>query len=322
MKAIVYKKYGTPDVLELKEIKTPVPKVNEVLVKVHASSINSWDWDMVKGTPKIYRLLFGLFKPKYNIIGCDIAGRVESIGRNVEKFQVGDEVFGDVSACGFGAFAEYKCVPENLLALKPTKATFEEAAAIPQGGVLALQALQSNGAISSGQKILINGAGGSTGPFALQMAKMYDAEVTCVDSGIKLEMLLSLGADHVIDYTKENYTKNGIQYDLIIDLMAHHSIFDYKRALAPNGTFMMVGGSVGCILQAVFIGPIISRYTNKKMKILGHKANDKDLNTLAKLFDDGTIKSIIGKTFPLKDVLEAMRFFSEGNTKGKVIITM
>ena len=260
MKAIVYTRYGPPDVLQLQEVEKPAPKDNEVLVKVHAASVNSWDRDLLSGTPFINRLLFfGVLKPKTKILGCDIAGRVEAVGRNVKQFQPGDEVFGDISGCGFGGFAEYVCAHENSLAMKSASMTFGEAAAVPQTAVLALQGLRDKGQIQKGQKVLINGAGGGSGTFAVQIAKSFGAEVTGVDSTGKLDMLRSIGADQVIDYTQEDFTNNGQVYDLILDVVTYRSIFDYKRALSPKGIYVMLGGgSWARVFQNMFLGPYIS----------------------------------------------------------------
>jgi NADPH:quinone reductase-like Zn-dependent oxidoreductase len=321
MKAIVYKKYGPPDVLQLKEVEKPTPKGNEVLIKVHTASVNDWDWGLLRGKPFVNRLLFGLLKPKTKILGCDIAGQVEAVGRNVKQFKPGDEVFGDLSGCGFGGFAEYVCARENALVLKPASMTFEEVAAVPQAGVLALQGLRDKGQIQPGQKVLINGAGGGAGTFAVQIAKSFGAEVTGVDSTKKLDMVRSIGADHVIDYTQEDFTKNGQRYDLILDFAAHHLIFDYKRALSPKGIYVMVGGSMARIFQAMFLGPLISMTTSKKMGILAHKPN-KDLAFLKELFEAGKVKPVIDRRYPLSEVAEALRYFGEGHRQGKLVITV
>jgi len=319
MKAIVYTKYGPPDVLELKEVAKPTVKDNEVLIKVHAASVNDWDWGLLRGKPFVNRLIGGLLRP-HKILGCDIAGRVEGVGRNVKQFQPGDEVFGDLSGCGFGAFAEYVCARENALALKPASMTFEEAAAVPQAAVLALQGLRK-GQIQPGQKVLINGAGGGAGTFAVQIAKSLGAEVTGVDSTRKLDMMRSIGADHVIDYTQEDFTKNGQRYDLILDFAAYHSIFDYKRALSPKGIYVMVGGSTARIFQVMFLGPWISMTGSKKMGILMHKPN-KDLAFMKELFEAGKVVPVIDRRYPLSEVPEALRYFGEGHAKGKVVITL
>jgi NADPH:quinone reductase-like Zn-dependent oxidoreductase len=322
MKAIVRTKYGPPEVLKLEEVAKPTPKDNEVLVKIHAASINSWDWDLLRGTPFMNRLVFGVLKPKTKILGCDIAGRVEAVGRNVKQFQPGDEVFGDISGCGFGGFAEYVCASENALALKSAGMTFEQAAAVPQAGLLALQGLRDKGQIQKGQKVLINGAGGGAGTFAVQIAKSYGAEVTGVDSTGKLDMLRSIGADHVIDYTQEDFTKNGQHYDLVLDVVTYRSIFDYKRVLSPKGIYVMLGGgSWARVYQAMFLGPWISMTGSKKMGILMHKPN-KGLAFMKELLEAGKVVPVIDKRYPLSKVPEALRYFGKGDAKGKVVITV
>ena len=323
MKAIVYHKYGPPDVLELEEVEKPTPKDNEVLVKVHAASVNSWDWDLLIGT--LQGRLGAFRKPKYKILGADIAGKVEAVGSNVMQFQVGDEVFGDISgfrAGDWGGFAEFVCARENVLALKPASMTFEEAAAIPQAGVLALQGLRDKRQIQPGQKVLINGAGGGVGTFAVQMAKLYGAEVTGVDSTMKLDILHSIGADHVIDYTQEDFTKNGKHYDFILAVVGNRSVFDYKRALSPEGIYVMVGGSTGLIFQLLFLGSWISMTERKKMTILAHKPNKKDLIVMTELFEAGKVLPIIDRSYPLSEVPEALHYFGEGHAQGKIVITV
>jgi NADPH:quinone reductase-like Zn-dependent oxidoreductase len=321
VKAIVYTKYGSPDVLQLKEVEKPTPRDNEVLIKVHAASVNDWDWGNLRGKPFVNRLFFGLRKPKYKILGSDIAGRVEAVGANAKQFQPGDEVFGDLCECGWGGFAEYVCARENALVLKPASMTFEEAAAVPQAALLALQGLRDKRQIQPGQKVLINGAGGGAGTFAVQIAKSFGAEVTGVDSTMKLDMMRSIGADQVIDYTQEDFTKNGQRYDLIIDNAAHHSIFDYKRALSPKGIYVMLGGSSARIFQVIFLGPLISMTGNKKMGILGLKPN-KDLAFMKELFEAGKVVPVIDRRYPLSEVAEALRYFGEGHAQGKIVITM
>ena len=321
MKAIVFRKYGQTDVLHLEEIEKPTPKDDEVLVKVHAASINDWDWQLLQGIPFVNRIMAGLLKPtKIQILGCDIAGRVEAVGKNVKKFRAGDEVFGDLSGCGFGGFAEYVSACENALALKPEVMTFEQAAAVPQAGLLALQGLLK-GQIHSGQKVLINGASGGAGTFAVQIAKSFGAEVTGVCSTKKMDFVSSLGADHVIDYMQEDFTKNGQQYDLILDMQAHHSIFDCKRALSPKGMYALVGGSNAQAFQSIFLGPLISMTGSKKMGILMHKPN-KDLDLMQELFESGKVIPVIDKLYPLSEAAVAMRYFGEGHKKGKVVITV
>tara|TARA_B100001964_G_scaffold38817_1_gene42177 strand:+ start:753 stop:1730 length:978 start_codon:yes stop_codon:yes gene_type:complete len=319
MKAIVYHNYGSPDVLRLEDIQKPIPGDDEVLVKVHAVSINSWDWDMLTGKPYEYRFFGGLLKPKSTKIhGCDVAGQVEAIGKNVKHFQVGDEVFGDLSEGGWGAFAEYTCACENELIHKPLSMTFEEAACLSHGGNLAVQGLIDFGQIKAGQNILINGGCGSTGTLAIQIAKLFDVEVTGVDRTEKLDMMRKLGADNVIDYIKEDFTKYGQQYDLIFDVKTTRSIFEYKRALSPNGIYATVGGKTSRILQLVFFGSLSG---NKKMHMVGYKAN-KDNAYLTELFEAGKLKPVIDKCFPLEETADAFRYFGEGHFNGKVVITV
>ncbi|MES9939421.1 MAG: NAD(P)-dependent alcohol dehydrogenase [Candidatus Thiodiazotropha sp. 6PLUC2] len=319
MKAIVYHNYGSPDVLRLEEIQKPVPRDDEVLVKVYAVSINSWDWDMLTGKPLEYRFLSGLLKPKSTMIdGCDIAGRVEAVGEKVKHFHVGDEVLGDLSEGGWGAFAEYTCACENELILKPSSMTFEEAACLSHGGNLAVQGLIDFGKIASGQAVLINGGGGSTGTLAIQIAKSFDVELTAVDHTEKLDTMRSLGADHLVDYTKEDFTKNGQKYDLIFDVKTTRSVFDYKRALHPGGTYVTVGGKTSRILQ-LLIFKALSK--SCKMHMVGYKAN-KDLKYLVELFEGGKLKPVIDKCFPLEHSADAFRYFGEGLFKGKIVITL
>ncbi len=322
MKAIVYTKYGPPDVLQLKEVEKPTPKDNEVLIKVHAASINDWDWGLLRGIPFVNRLMAGFPKPKkIKILGCDIAGRVEAVGSNVKQLKAGDEVFGDISGCLFGGFAEYVCAPENALTLKPADMTFDEAAAIPQAAILALQGLHHKGNIQPGQKVLINGAGGGAGTFAIQIAKSFGAQVTGVDSTVKLEMMRSLGAEHVVDFTKEDFTKRGEHYDLILDLMGYHPFFDYKRSLSPGGIFLLVGGSSALIFKTAFLGPLISMTGSKKMGILLHKQN-KGMDHMVELFETRKVVPVIDRRYPLSEVPEAMRYFGSGKLVGKVVITI
>ena len=320
MKAIVYTEYGLPDVLQLKEVERPTPKDNEVLIKVHAVSVNASDWEYLRGRP-LYARLGGLRKPRKRILGSDIAGQVEAVGTNVKQFQLGDEVFGDILDL-MGGFAEYVCAPENKLALKPASMTFEEAAAIPQAAVIALQGIRDKGQVQSGQRVLINGAGGGAGTFAVQLAKLYGAEVTGVDNTGKLDFMRSLGADHVIDYTQEDFTKNGKQYDLILDVVAHRSVFAYKRALRPNGSYFFVGGSVATIFQILLLGPWIRRTTGKKIRILAVQPNTEDLNFMKELSEAGKVTPVIDRTYPLSEVPDAIGYVGEGHAKGKVVISV
>ena len=319
MKAIVCTKYGSPDVLQFKEVEKPTPKTNEVLVKVHIASVNASDVEIMRGR---YQPPFSR-KPRYEILGSDIAGRIEVVGSDIEQFQPGDDIFGDSFGCGLGAFAEYVCVPEKILTMKPASMTFEDAATLPQAALVALQGLRKKRQIQPGQKVLINGAGGGMGTFAVQIAKLFGAEVTGVDNAEKLDMLRSIGADHVIDYTQEDFSKSGHRYDLIIDVAAHHSIFDYKRVLNSKGILAVVGGSKGTLLQAVFLGPLISIFGSKKMGILAWKPNRKeDLAFLIELLESGKIVPVIDRRYPLSEVAEALRYLEEGHAQGKLVINV
>lgn len=321
MKAIVYTKYGTPDVLQLKEVEKPVLRDNEVLVKVHAASINSWDWDMVRGKPLVVRM-WGFFKPKYRIPGCDIAGRVEAIGKHVKKFNPGDEVYGDMCESGFGAFAEYKAAKENALAQKSPAMSFEQAAATPQAAMMALQALRDVGKIKPGQKLLINGAGGAVGTFAVQIAKLYGAEVTGVDHPEKFDMMQSIGFDHVIDYTKEDFTKTAKRYDMILDVRTDRSIFAYFRALNRHGIYATVGGQLNRIAGALLLVRWwLTPFSKKHYRMVAMKAN-RDLDYMNELFESGLVKPVIHGTYTLAEVPEAFRLFRKGLQKGKIVITM
>ena len=316
---MVYEKYGTPDVLELKEVEKPVPDDNEVLVKVYAASINDWDLGLLSGD-FINRMLNGLRKPKRKILGSDIAGEIEAIGKNVNQFKPGDEVYGDLSG-QWGGFAEYVCAPEKSLSLKPANMSFEEAAAIPQAAMLAVQGLIDKGNISQGQKLLINGAGGGVGTFGIQIAKLHGAEVTGVDKGNKLEMLRSIGFDHVIDYTKEDFTKNGKVYDLILDAKTNRSMFKYARALLRNGVYVTVGGDIFRLLQALLLAPVIRLIYKKHIRIVALKAN-KDLVYMNELFEKGKVKVVIDGPYQLDQLPEAFRHFGRAEHKGKIVITI
>src|SRR5215216_1388921 len=320
MKAIVYTKYGPQEVLQLKEVAKPTPKDDEVLIKVQAVSVNRSDWEGLKGKP-LYARLGGFLRPRQQRLGSDIAGRVEMIGRNIRRFQAGDEVFGDILP-RLGGFAEYVCARESALALKPASMTFEEVAAIPQAAVIALQGIRDKGQVQPGQKVLVNGAGGGAGTFAVQLAKIYGAEVTGVDNTGKLDFMRTLGADHVLDYTQEDFTKNGKQYDLILDVVAHRSVFDYKRALRSNGSYFLTGGSVATIFQILLLGPWIRGTTGKKIRILAVRPNLKDMVYITELYEAGKVIPVIDKTYPLSEVPEALRYLGEGRVRGKVVITV
>jgi len=321
MKAIVLERYGTPEVLAFRDVPAPTPKAGEVLVRVHAASVNDWDWGLLRGTSFVIRMLHGLFTPNVRIIGGDIAGVVEAAGNDVKAFQPGDEVYGDLCMSGFGAFAEYACAPEACLAHKPPGMTFEQAAAIPQAGMLAVQGLIDLGRIRSGQTLLLNGAGGGVGTFALQIAKLYDVEVTAVDKAGKLDMLRAMGADHVIDYLEQDFTRHGRRYDLILDVKTNRSPLAYARALNPNGTYATVGGNTLRLLQVLVLGSLISRLSNKHLRIVTLKLN-KDLAYMNELFEAGKLVPVIDGPYKLADVPEALRLFGTGDHKGKIIVTM
>lgn len=321
MKAIVCDQYGSPEVLELKEIKKPLPTENQVLVRIHSASLNFGNLVLLSGKPFLVRFAFGLTKPKYSIPGGDIAGTVEAVGKDVTQFQVGDEVFGDLSGCGWGGFAEYVTVPEDALALKPSNISFEEAAATPMAAVTALQGLRDKGNIQSGQKVLIYGASGGVGTFAVQIAKSFGAEVTGVCSTRNVEILRTIGADHIIDYTKEDFPQEEC-YDLILGVNGSHSISTYTRALKPFGKFVHVGGSESQYFQALFIGPFLSMTGKKKISNLLQRANQKDLNDVKELLETGKVKPIIDKRYKLSEITEAFNYFQGGHAQGKVVISI
>ena len=319
MKAIVYTKYGTPDVLEVKEIGKPVPKDEEVLIKVHAASLNDWDMGLLEGD-FVNRMLNGIRKPKLQILGSDIAGEVAAVGKGVRKFKEGDHVYGDLSG-RWGGFAEYVCAPENMLAIKPESMSFEQASAIPQAAILAVQGLIDKGNLQSGQKLLINGAGGGVGTFAIQIAKLFGVEVTGVDRAEKVDMLRSMGFDYVIDYQKEDFTQSGKQYDLILDVKTNRPLSHYTRVLNPNGRYVTVGGSISRLLSALIISRATSIFSKKKIQIVALKAN-KDLHYINELFEAGKIIPVIDGPYSLEDVPRLFRLFAEGLHKGKVVISM
>ena len=321
MKAVVLTRFGPPDVLQLKEVEKPDPKDDEVLLKVHATAINDWDWQFMRGRPLALRVIFGIFKPRVEILGAEVAGRVEAVGKNVKRFQPGDDVYGDISESGFGGFAEYVCAHEDALARKPPEMTFEEATSLPHASMLAMQGLIDRGQIQEGQKLLINGAGGGVGTLGVQIAKLYGAETTGVDSGAKLDMMRSIGFDHVIDYEREDFTDNGQQYDLILDTKTNRSPWRYARSLRPHGVYVTVGGHLSRLLQALFLGPLISLLTQKRIRIVALRPN-KDLNRVNELFQAGKLECVLDGHFDLGDVPEAIQLFGAGRHKGKVVISV
>lgn len=323
MKAIVYTEYGSPDVLQIKEVAKPTPKDDEVLVKVYAVSVNAADLHLLRADPFLIRLSSGLLKPKNQVLGSDIAGQVEAVGKNVKQFKPGDAVFGDISADGWGGFAEYACAREDAFALKPANMSFEEAAAVPMAAVTALQGIRYAGQIRPGQKVLIHGASGGVGLFALQLAKSFGAEVTAVCSTRNLDIARSIGADHVIDYTKEDFTSAGEQYDLIIAVNGDRTISEYRRALSPKGTYVQTGGSMRQMTQAMIQGPWISKTGSQKMGNMGvAKPNQKDLVTMKELLEAGKVKPVVDQCYPLSEAAEAIRYLEQGHAQGKVVITV
>jgi NADPH:quinone reductase-like Zn-dependent oxidoreductase len=319
MKAMVRTQYGSPDVLQFKEVAKPTPADNEVLIRLCAASVNPVDLHLMRGKPFFVRLLSGgLLAPKRKVPGYDIAGRVEAVGRHVRQFQSGDEVFG---ACR-GAFAEYVCAMEDRLALKPARSSFEDAAAVPVAAISALQGLRDKGRIQRGHKVLVDGASGGVGTFAVQIAKSIGAEVTAVCSTRNVDTARSIGADHVIDYTREDFTKREERYDLILAANAYHSIFDYRRALSQDGIYVMAGGGWVQMLQVMLLGPLLSRIGSKKVCSFIANINQKDLVLLKDLLEAGKVVPIIDRRYPLSDVAEALRYLEEGHAQGKVVITV
>jgi NADPH:quinone reductase-like Zn-dependent oxidoreductase len=321
MKAIVTKQYGSPDVLHMQEVETPVPKADEVLVSIHAASVNAVDWHILRADPFLARLNAGMFTPKYSILGADVAGTVEAVGPNVTQFKPGDEVYGDLTGCGFGGYAEYVAAPERFFAPKPARLTFEEAAAVPLAACTALQALRDAGGVQPGQQVLIHGASGGVGTYAVQIAKRLGAEVTAVCSTGKIDMVRSLGADHVIDYTREDFAQHSQQYDLIVAANGNRPLRDYQRALKPDGVYVMVGGSNKQIFQALLLGPLYSLGKGQKFGPFTAKPNSDDLRQLTAWIDAGEIAPVIDRRFSLAQVPDAIRYLEDGHARGKIVIT-
>jgi NADPH:quinone reductase-like Zn-dependent oxidoreductase len=318
MKAIVCTEYGSPDVLRLMEVAVPVPLDDEVLIRIRAASVNALDWRLLRGKPVLARMFAGgLRKPKLTRPGRDVAGEVEAVGSNVSRFKPGDAVFG---AC-LGAFAEQACAREANLVLKPANVSFEDAAAVPVAGITALQVLRK-GDIKAGRKVLVDGASGGVGAFAVQIAKAFGAEVTAVCSTGNVDTARSMGADQVIDYTREDFTRNGQRYDLIVGANAHRSILAYRRALSRDGIYVMAGGGGAQLLQAMLLGPLLSRLGRRKTRFLMAKLNPGDLLVLQELLATGKIVPAIDRRYPLRDVAEAVRYLEAGHARGKIVITM
>ena len=320
MKAVVYTRYGPPDVLRVTNVAAPVPKDNEVLVRVAAVSLNRSDWETLRGKP-LYARIGGPFRPRHHVLGSDIAGRVQAAGPRVTLFRPGQDVFGDILR-HMGGFAQYVCVPEGALAPMPAGMTYAEAAALPQAGAIALQGIRDKGQVQRGQKVLVNGAGGGSGMYAIQLAKLHGAEVTGVDNAEKLEFMRSVGADHVIDYTREDFTANGRAYDLILDLAAHRSAFAYQASLVPGGRYLYVGGSVTTLLQALLAGPLIGRADGRKIRLLAVRLGVEHLAPMVELCQAGKIATVIDRRYPLSETPAALQYLGEGHAKGKVVITL
>jgi NADPH:quinone reductase-like Zn-dependent oxidoreductase len=321
MKAIVYGEYGPPEVLKMAEVARPSPKDDEVLVAVEAASVNSRDWRYLTSDPFLVRFMGGgLLKPKHPILGADIAGRVVTVGKDVKQFQPGDEVFGDISSCGCGGFAEYVSARETAFVRKPTNLTFEESAAVPLAAVAALQGLRDKGQIKPGQQVLINGASGGVGTYMVQIAKSFGAEVTAVCSTKNLDMARSLGADHVIDYTQEDFSTSGKHYDLILAPSGNRSLAEYRRALKPSGVYVMVGGSTSQIFQALLKGPLVSMTGKQKVRILSSGPDQTDLGTVKQLLETGQVRPVIDSSYRLEEIPDALRYFGQGHTHGKIVI--
>jgi NADPH:quinone reductase-like Zn-dependent oxidoreductase len=318
MKAVVYDRYGSPDVLRVADVAKPSPRDDEVLLRMHAVSLNRSDWEGLVGKP-LYSRVGGLFRPRRSILGSDIAGRVEAAGPGVTRFRVGDDVFAD-ALDHMGGFAEYVCLPERILGRMPDGLTHEEAAALPQAGAIALQGILDKGRVQAGQRVLVNGAGGGTGMYAIQLAKLHGAEVTGVDNAEKLTFMRSLGADHVIDHTRQDFTTTGNGYDLVLDLAGHRSVFDCRRALAPGGRYLFVGGSMSTLLQVLLVGPLLGRTRDRKLRLLVVKQGVEGLVRLVELCQAGQVTTYIDRRFALTDAPAALRYLGEGHAKGKVVV--
>jgi NADPH:quinone reductase-like Zn-dependent oxidoreductase len=324
VKAIVRDRYGSPDVLALEEVEKPNVKEQDVLVRVRAASLNADDLEYLYGKSPFTRMAIGLRKPRIRGLGVDVAGQVEAVGKDVTGFKEGDEVFGNMTVYGLGAYSEYVSAPARAFALKPARLTFEEAATIPQSAVLALQGLHGKRRVQPGDRVLINGAGGNVGPFAVQIAKHIGAEVTGVDSSGKLDMVRSVGADHVIDYAREDVIQNGQRYDLILDVVARRSMLEWRRALNPGGAYVMLGASTGLLLQGTFLGPLISMTGNRKTAVMWwwKPFNQDDVAFLVALIDAGKLAPVIDRRYPLSEVPDALRYLETGSARGKIVITI
>ncbi len=323
MKAVMYTAYGSPDVLKYTDMAKPAPKANEVLVKIRATALNAADYYMLQGKPFMVRLMTGgITKPKATILASDVAGVVEAVGEKVTAFKVGDAVFGDLSVVGWGGLAEYVAVPESALTLKPSRLTFEEAAAVPMAAVTALQGVRKLGKLQAGDKVLVYGASGGVGTFAVQIAKALGAEVTAVCSTRKVEMVRSLGADHVIDYTREDFTKNGQKYDLIIAANGYRPIREYRRSLTADGRYIVTGGTMAQIFEAMLLGSLLAVGSKQTLTNLMAKTDTNDLAFVRELIEQGKVKPVIDRCYPLSEAADAFRYLGEGHAQGKIVVTM
>lgn len=322
MQAQVYDAYGGPEVLRVEEVPTADPVADEVLVKVRAASINEWDQGLLHGTPFVNRI-GGIRTPKHRTIGSDIAGTVDRVGPAVTRFRPGDDVMGDLSACGFGAFAQYAVAPESALTAKPGFLTWEQAAAVPQAGTLAVAGLRKGRPFRRGHRVLVNGGGGGVGTFAIQIAKAFGAEVTGVDSAAKGELMRAVGADHVIDFADRDYAREGLRYDLILDVFARRSVPEYLRALRPSGTAALVGGSSHLLVSALLVGPPARVATGRTVSLVMWRPNNPlDVALLLRLVEQGAVTPVVDRTFPLTALPDAMRYYATGKHQGKIVITM
>lgn len=322
MKAIVYTEYGSPEVLRLEEVEKPTPNADEVLVKVHAVSLTTGDRYLMRGTPFLLRMESGLRRPKKHILGMDIAGTIEAVGANITQFKVGDAVYADNTKY-LGGLAEYVCASPHTMALKPAQFSFEEISTIPSAAITALQGLRDYGALRAGQSVLIVGASGGVGTYAVQIAKALGAAVTAVCSTRHVERALALGADEVIDYTKEDFTRSGKHYDLVFAVNGFRSLGDYGRVLNPEGIYVAAGGTMSQIFGAILLGPVISRFSRKKMRSMGTvKPNSADLVYMNNLLEQGKVKAVVDRCYPLSETAEAMRFFESGRVQGRVVVSV
>ncbi len=322
MQAMTYRAYGAPDVLQSTTVAMPVPEASEVLVQVHAASLNQADLYLLRGEPLVARLFSGLRRPKHPILGADIAGRVVAIGSGVKTFQPGDAVYGDLSATGRGGFAEFVCAREEALAPKPASLSYGQAAAVPMAAVTALQGLRAAGPVAAGERVLVHGASGGVGTFAVQLARAMGAQVTAVCSARHLEQARTFGAEHVIDYAQEDFTRDGRRYDLILVVNGRRSLAEYRRALSPRGRLVVAGGDVGTILQATLLGPVLSLIHRVTVRSLAARPSRDDLRFVGQLLDSGVVVPAIDRCYPLRELPEAMRYLANGHAAGKIIITM